>query len=100
MSAGERDVTLSAARDRNVLQRHDLGQPLSERASPLASLPSRGVPVSVSGRPLVLPEHALREGLSLLRLSTEGYVGPRDYAEAVALTLQALATSGVIAFPA
>ena len=95
----ERDVTLSEVREANVLQRRAPDLPSGAPASLHASPPSQDVRVSVLGRPLVPPEHALREGLSLLRLSMEGYVGPRDYAEAVALTLAALATSDAITFP-
>jgi hypothetical protein len=55
--------------------------------------------VSVLGRRLVLPEHALSEGLCDLRLATEVYVAREDYARGVALVLSALAKDGLVVFP-
>src|SRR6476661_6496847 len=96
--AGERDA-ITETRDRSVLLDFDPDAPYVARVSSLASLPSSGVPVSVLGRRIILPECALDEALCHLRLSTEGYVGPRDY-EAVAITLAVLAKHGILAFPA
>src|SRR5262249_55215056 len=65
-------------------------------ASPRAAYREPVVQVSVLGGRLALPEHVLREGLSLLQLSTEGHVRLEDYAETVALVLVALAKRGLI----
>ena len=64
----------------------------------MASLSDQIVCVDVNGRVLRLPEHVLRDGLSLLRLATEGYVGEEDYAEAVGSVLGALEELGILAF--
>lgn len=88
---------IAETRDVNVLLRPD--QPASERARSRAPLPLPCVRVLVLGRPLELPEHALRAGIVPLQLAMEGYVGSQDYAEAVALTLEVLATSGIVVFP-
>ena len=95
--AGERDV-IAEDRDVNVLLRPDQldAAPALRRGLP----PSLGVLVSVLGRPLVLPEHALSEGLSDLRLTTEVYVAREDYARGVAHVLSALARDGITIFRA
>jgi hypothetical protein len=93
----ERDAT-AESRDLNVLQDPAFGQLGGEPASPRGPPLARVVRVSVLGRPLALPEHALCDGLSHLALATEGYVGLQDYAEAVALTLGVLARYGIVAF--
>ena len=93
----ERDV-IAETRDANVLSRPD---PLAVESGPQrASPPLRYVQVLVSGRLIALPEPALNAGLSPLQLSTEGYVGLQDYAEAVAATLGVLARNGIVVFPA
>ncbi len=92
----ERDVTLSAARDRNVLQRLAPDPLASDRASPVALRPEPSVPVLVSGVRLLLPERVLRAAASRLQTATGGYVALEDYAEAVALTLSALKTDGLV----
>ena len=87
-------------RDLNVPQDPDLGLLDDERVSPPAPFQERVVQVSVLGRSVALPEHALCDGLSHLTLATEGYVGLQDYAEEVGLTLAALARNGIVTFPA
>lgn len=88
--SGERDVTSQL----NVLMRPDelaFGQ-----ASRHAAAPERAF--SVTGCPVLLPEGALSSGLEHLALATEERVPVRDYAEAVGLTLAALAKRGVLIF--
>lgn len=74
-------------------------EPPDELSSPRAVDPVPVVQVLVLGVPLSLPEHALRAGLSDLRLATEAHVGLRDYASAVAITLGALANCGAVCLP-
>ena len=88
---------IAETRGATVLARLD--QRAAVRNGPCADLPLPCVRVSVLGLPLALPEHALREGLWPLQLSTEGYVGLQDYAEAVAVTLGVLARNGIVVFP-
>jgi len=68
----------------------------ASRASPRAPYQEPVVRVSVLGHPLLLPERALRAGLSDLRLATGEHVALADYASGVALVLEALATSGFV----
>ncbi len=56
------------------------------------------VPVLVLGVRLELPEPALREALSHLRLTMEARASLAGYAEGVAIVLRALARNGQIAF--
>jgi hypothetical protein len=85
-------------RDRNVL-RHDSDLLPVERASFREPYQEPVVLVSVLGRPLALPEPALREGLSDLRLATGARASLENYGRGVALVLAALASRGVVAFP-
>lgn len=71
---------IAEARDRNVSLDPGLGQPDDGRASLRVPFLGRAVQVSVLGCPLALPEHALSEGLSDLRLTTEVYVSLEGYA--------------------
>jgi hypothetical protein len=92
----ERNVLL---RDVPPLHSFDAAQP-PERVSPPAPYQEPVVQVLVSGRPLGLPEFALREALSQIRLTTEAHVRVEDYAEGVALVLSALARNGTVIVPA
>ena len=69
------------------------------RASGAQMASGGSVVVQVNGRSVLIPEHALRDGLSDLRLATGVCVGLEDYTEGVALILSALDKSGVIQFP-
>jgi hypothetical protein len=96
---GARDVT-AEARDQNVLRRPDPYLPVGGRAPQRGAGRERVVQVLVLGRPLLLPEPALREGLSDLRLATGARASLEDYGRGVALVLAALASQNVVAFPA
>jgi hypothetical protein len=93
---GERDA-IAEIRDRNVLLGSGPDQLGAARGLLHALPPSPGV--RVSGCPVPIPESALDSGLEYLVLATEGYVGLRDYAEAVALTLAVLVKRGIVIFP-
>ena len=91
-------------RDQNVLLRSD--PPLGSfgaalpvgRASRHALDLEPVVRVSVLGRLLELPMHALGAGLSDLRLATEARAGLEDYARGVGLVLGALEARGILVF--
>ena len=91
------------ARFRNILlgEPHPLASedylPLGEPSLPPEPHQAPVVRVWESGRQFELPLLALSEGLSRLRLATEGHVPLSGYAEAVAVTLQVMARgSGLI----
>ena len=92
--SGERDATMES-RDLNVLQRPALGQPVASPVSPPAAHPEPVVRVLVLGRPLALPERALCEGLSDLRLATGARASLEDYGRG-ALVLAALANRNML----
>ena len=68
----------------------------SSPAFQLAAPPAPVVRVLVQAVPLLLPEHALRIGLSDLRATTEEYVSPERCAQGVGSVLAALAGSELI----
>jgi hypothetical protein len=68
----------------------------SEGVSPRGPYREPVVSVWVSGVRLEMPEHALSEALSVLRLTTEGHVSLRHYAAAVGASMTALANNGLI----
>jgi hypothetical protein len=77
-----------------------------KREASSSSSPRRGAPALMASDPLMsvtavqLPEHALCDGLSDLRLATGEHVGLRDYASAVAVVLSALERGSVLKFRA
>jgi hypothetical protein len=85
-----------AIRDLNVLRRLDLGLPVDGLSSPHVAYLEPVVRVLVLGRPLALPEPALREGLSDLRLATGARASLEDYGRGVALVLAALANRNML----
>jgi hypothetical protein len=83
----------------NCLLRLPRVAPVVSCASPPAPYQEPVVQVSVSGVRLVLPELALHEGLSDIRLATEAHVCLADYSKGVALVLLALARRGMLSGP-
>jgi|SRR6516165_6305750 hypothetical protein len=92
----QRRIVTIGSSDRNVLQNPDLGLLGGERVLPREPYQEPVARVSVLGHHLLLPEPALREGLSDLRLATEARVSLENYATGVALVLTALARRGLI----
>lgn len=92
----ERDVT-TEDRNLNVLRDPDFGPLDDGNASSPVPNSERTVRVLVSGRPVALPERALRAGLLDLRLATEARAGLEDYAVGVGLVLSASESAGMIA---
>ena len=90
----EQDVVLPGQAGAKSPRRHS-----PPRASGAQMASGGSVVVQVNGRSVLIPEHALRDGLSDLRLATGVCVGLEDYTEGVALILSALDKSGVIQFP-
>src|ERR1700722_1771671 len=83
----------SSDRSLNVVLREQIrAEPHVQRASAHVQLQERVVRMWVSGRLLLLPEHALCAGLSDLRLATGARASLEDYGRGVALVLGALAS--------